>query len=71
MIRRIVAAALATAFLAAAVTAPARAEETLSDAEKKRLREELTKMRDNAARDTTTAISADPTGSTAGTARNP
>jgi hypothetical protein len=50
---------------------PARTDEPLSDAEKKRLREELAKMRENAARDATTAISADPMGTKAGAARNP
>jgi hypothetical protein len=50
---------------------PTRTDETLSDAEKKKLREDLAKMRDSAARDATTAISADPTGSTAGAAGKP
>jgi hypothetical protein len=50
---------------------PTRADEPLSDAEKKRLREELAKMCDTAARDATTAISADPTGATVGATRNP
>jgi hypothetical protein len=50
---------------------PARADEPLSDADKKRLREDLAKMRDSAARDAAAAISADPTGRNAGTARNP
>ena len=49
---------------------PARTDEPLSDAEKKRLREDLAKMRDNAVRDATTAISADPTGTSAGAAHN-
>ena len=50
---------------------PARADEPLSDVEKKRLRDELAKMRDSAARDTAAALSADPLGTSPGSARTP
>jgi hypothetical protein len=50
---------------------PARSDVVLSEAEKKRLREELTAQRERRARDTAASISADPTGSTAAPARNP
>ena len=48
---------------------PARADTVLSDAEKRKLREDLAKQRESAARDAAAAISADPTGETAAAKR--
>ena len=50
---------------------PKREEAVLTEAEKKRLREELAAQRDRRARDTTADINADTTGSTAAPARKP
>jgi len=48
---------------------PARVDTVLSDAEKRKLREDLAKQRESAARDAAAAISADPTGETAAAKR--
>src|SRR3954462_7782626 len=50
---------------------PKREEAVLTEAEKKRLREDLAAQRDRRARDTTADINADTTGSTAAPARKP
>jgi|SoimicmetaTmtLMA_FD_contig_41_4641601_length_841_multi_3_in_0_out_0_2 hypothetical protein len=52
---------------------PKRSEVTLSEAEKKKLREDLATQRERRARDAKADINADgsPTGSTAARARNP
>ena len=53
------------------VMPPSRTDVVLSDAEKKRLRDELATQRERAARETADAIGADPTGSNAASARTP
>jgi len=50
---------------------PARQDTVLTDAEKHKLREDLARQRESAARETEAAISADPTGTIAAPARTP
>lgn len=59
------------AFPAVHDTPPKREEAVLTEAEKKRLREDLAAQRDRRARETTSDINADTTGSTAAAARKP